>query len=184
MLIKINRAPVLTLWASVVAEQIGHDGAAALTLGKAVAGFAAYAKARSLGIVEDNRDSPAERRTREKAKRETAEVLGKRIPVATTKDGMRALDADGKPINPASVEKYLASKFGDGFDEARDAMAALAKSLSPAELQGHAFSLYEKFRPAIPDGVRGWGAAGVLDTDNIRSVTLAPANQRRRPKSG
>jgi hypothetical protein len=32
--VKINRAPVLTLWATVVAERLGHDHAAALTLGK------------------------------------------------------------------------------------------------------------------------------------------------------
>ena len=29
----INRAPVLTLWAAVVAERLGYDRAAALTLG-------------------------------------------------------------------------------------------------------------------------------------------------------
>jgi len=37
-LIKINRAPVLTLWAAVVAERLGYDHAAALAPGKAVAG--------------------------------------------------------------------------------------------------------------------------------------------------
>ena len=35
--IKINRAPVLTLWAAVVAERLGFDHEVALTLGKAVA---------------------------------------------------------------------------------------------------------------------------------------------------
>ena len=34
--IKINRAPVLTLWAAVVAERLGFDRATALTLGQAV----------------------------------------------------------------------------------------------------------------------------------------------------
>src|SRR5215208_1521801 len=48
--IRINRAPVLTLWA--VAERLGFDRATALTLGQAVAGLSAYAKAVSLGIVE------------------------------------------------------------------------------------------------------------------------------------
>jgi hypothetical protein len=37
--ITINRAPVLTLWAAVVAERLGFDRAEALTLGKAVAGL-------------------------------------------------------------------------------------------------------------------------------------------------
>jgi hypothetical protein len=42
--ILVNRAPVLTLWASVVAERMGYDQDAALSLGKAVAGIDAQAK--------------------------------------------------------------------------------------------------------------------------------------------
>jgi hypothetical protein len=37
--ILVNRAPVLTLWASVVAERLGFDRDEALSLGKAVAGL-------------------------------------------------------------------------------------------------------------------------------------------------
>ena len=36
--IKINLAPVLTLWAAVVAERLGYDWQTAVTLGKAVGG--------------------------------------------------------------------------------------------------------------------------------------------------
>ena len=38
-IIFINRAPVLTLWVTVVAQQLGFDKDEALTLGKAVAGL-------------------------------------------------------------------------------------------------------------------------------------------------
>ena len=41
--ISINRAPVLTLWAAVVAKRLGFDHDEALTLGKAVAGLNAQA---------------------------------------------------------------------------------------------------------------------------------------------
>src|SRR5262249_23757788 len=37
--VSINRAPVLTLWAAVVAERLGFDEDEALTLGKVVAGL-------------------------------------------------------------------------------------------------------------------------------------------------
>ena len=50
--IRITRAPVLTLWSAVVAERLGFDRAAALTLGQAVAGLSAYAKGVSLGTIE------------------------------------------------------------------------------------------------------------------------------------
>jgi hypothetical protein len=46
--ISINRAPVLTLWAAVVAQRLGFDEAEALTLGKAVAGLNAQAKGRQV----------------------------------------------------------------------------------------------------------------------------------------
>ena len=48
--ISINRAPVLTLWASVVAEGLGFDRKEALSLGKAVAELTAQSKGRRLGI--------------------------------------------------------------------------------------------------------------------------------------
>jgi hypothetical protein len=48
--ILINRAPVLTLWATTVAERMGFDRSEALSLGKAVAGLTAQSKGRHLGI--------------------------------------------------------------------------------------------------------------------------------------
>jgi hypothetical protein len=48
--ITINRAPVLTIWAAVVARRLGFDQDEALTLGKAVAALNAQAKGRRLGI--------------------------------------------------------------------------------------------------------------------------------------
>lgn len=46
-------------------------------------------------------------------------------------------------------------------------MKSLARSLPPEELEHRAFALYEKFRPEIPRGQRGWGARGRLDLDSI-----------------
>jgi hypothetical protein len=42
--VMVNRAPVLTLWAAVVAEVLGFDHDEALTLGRAVAGLNAYSQ--------------------------------------------------------------------------------------------------------------------------------------------
>ena len=49
-------------------------------------------------------------------------------------------------------------------------MEELAKAYKPDELAAKAYSLYEKFRPAIPEGERGWGAKGELGLDYIRSL--------------
>ena len=49
--LSINRAPVLTLWAAIVAERLGYDRAAAATFGKTVAGLNAATKAQRLGLT-------------------------------------------------------------------------------------------------------------------------------------
>jgi hypothetical protein len=49
-------------------------------------------------------------------------------------------------------------------------MQKLAKSYSPKQLEAQAYSLYEKFRPEIPEGKKGWGVKGELDLDYIQSL--------------
>jgi hypothetical protein len=85
--------------------------------------------------------------------------------------GVRAV-AKQKPVEAKGVEKYLESKFGESLGTARAAMHDLAKTFQPDQLSKNAFSLYERFRPAIPGGVRGWGAKGTLDIDRVRSLAL------------
>ena len=92
--------------------------------------------------------------------------MGCEITMVQTANGPRA-SIKGQPADPASVERYLAGKFGDALPAVRAAMERLAQSRPPRELAVQAFSLYEAFRPGIPPGVRGWGAAGVLDLDRI-----------------
>jgi hypothetical protein len=58
----INRAPVLTLWAAVVAERLGFERNEALTLGRAVAGLNAYAKGKALGIFSPTPDEVRKKR--------------------------------------------------------------------------------------------------------------------------
>jgi hypothetical protein len=52
----------------------------------------------------------------------------------------------------------------------RAAMRHLAKSFRPQQLTKDVFTLYEKFRPAIPEGLTGWGAKGKLDVDRVQSL--------------
>jgi hypothetical protein len=49
-------------------------------------------------------------------------------------------------------------------------MTTLARAYPPRELAAAAFELYETFRPAVPEGVKGWGSKGVLDLRTIRSL--------------
>ena len=50
-------------------------------------------------------------------------------------------------------------------------MEELATQYEPEELNRIGFRLYEAFRPEVPSDVKGWGAKGVLDLEQIRSAT-------------
>src|SRR5215207_6685789 len=121
--IRINRAPVLTLWAAVVAGRLGFDRApTALTLGQAVAGLSAHAKGVSLGILEPRPELVREQGDRlAEGEHLHVDLLGRAVPVVRTPDGLREVNK-GKPGNPARIEKYLAGKFGDRVDEATQAI--------------------------------------------------------------
>ena len=156
---RINRAPVLTLWAAVVAESFGFDPDEALTLGKALAGLTAQAKGQRLGIFTPSPE--AVRKERAKKAKATGvlrvALLGRAVPVVRTDFGLRAVDKDQKPMAPTSVAKYFQSKFGERLPEVRGAMEKLAQSQGPEILATCAFKLYEAFRPEIPEGEGGMG---------------------------
>jgi hypothetical protein len=65
--VTINRAPVLTLWAAVVAERLGFERDEALTLGKSFAGLTAQSKGQRLGIFTPSPEAVRRERA-EKAK--------------------------------------------------------------------------------------------------------------------
>lgn len=168
--ILINRAPVLTLWASVVAERLGYDHKAALSLGKTLAGLNAQSKGRRLGIYKPSEKIEGVLKKKPRLGEEVwVEILGRAIPTKHTKEGIRAVNMD-KTVEPESVDRYLEQKFGPALEDVRKAMRTLAQTFGPSELNENGFGLYECFRPAIPEGVRGWGAKGELNLAAIRSL--------------
>lgn len=169
--LRINRAPVLTLWAAVVAQRRGAPWDAALTMGQTLAGLTAFSKGVRLGIYTPSEKAPAPAPPLPPGARRVHDVilLGRRIHVAETPDGMRAI-AKAEVVKPAAVERYLMSRFGEALDSVRQDMEQLAGSFEPEELEAQGFHLYEKFRPEVPAGEKGWGAKGVLDTARIRAL--------------
>jgi len=145
--------------------------AEALSPGRALADLNAQSKGRRLRIFK-----PAPKEIRKVHERERGEecwvdLLGRQLPAVTTDEGVRAV-VESKPSEPAGVERYLESKFGDALPEAPKAMTELANAMKPDELAEEGFGLYEQFRPKIPERVRGRGAKGELDLARIRKLAI------------
>jgi hypothetical protein len=102
--ILINRAPVLTLWASVVAERLGFKSDEALSLGKAVAGLTAQSKGQRLGIFKPTPKEFKKVREHERGEEFRVDLLGRALPAMNTEDGVRAV-IKSKPIGPEGVER-------------------------------------------------------------------------------
>src|SRR4051794_16137780 len=119
--ISINRAPVLTLWATVVAERLGFREDEALTMGKALAGLNAQAKGRRLGIFKPHEEKPTKARKKEHGENFWIELCGRPIPARNTEEGIRAVKG-AQEFEPDSVRRYLESKFGDDLAKVKPAM--------------------------------------------------------------
>src|SRR4051794_17609724 len=89
--LSINRAPVLPLWAAVVAQRLGFGRDEALTLGRAVAGLNAQAKGRRLGIFKPHEEKATKARQKERDERFFIEVCGRPVPARNTDEGIRAV---------------------------------------------------------------------------------------------
>jgi hypothetical protein len=90
------------------------------------------------------------------------EICGRPVPARNTPEGIRAVKG-AKVIEPDGVRRYLEGKFGDDLGRVQSALQRLARQYKPKKLADIAFRLYERFRPAIPEGVNSWGAKGDLD---------------------
>ncbi|MHB8494395.1 MAG: hypothetical protein ACYDDG_07460 [Casimicrobiaceae bacterium] len=157
-----------------MAERLGMPHETALTVGHALAGITAHAKGVRLGICAPRGERPREAPPplpKGVEQVHEVELLGRRIHVADTPDGQRAI-FKGELVKPEVVERYLGNKFGDALGLMRTEMERLAARLSPERLNQEGFHLYEQFRPEVPPDERGWGAKGVLEVAKIRA--LAP----------
>jgi hypothetical protein len=165
--VKINRAPVLTLWAKKVAEREGYDEDAALTFGKAISGLMAQSKGRRIGVFDEKEH---EQQEPGQPQADKAEVFGMRIKVTRDGDSVRATESGDKAMNPQQARGYLKRAFGDDLADVEAALGGLAESLPKKDVGKEAYRLYEKFRPTVPDGQKGWGQKADLDLAFINSL--------------
>ena len=162
--IKINRAPVLDLFAA-CAAQFEHPDlswSTCLSIGSAVASICAVSKGRATGhFAEKEPDEAKAKESKEKKEKSSVTVLKFELAL---EDGLACMGTQKKPAN----EGYLKSKFGDRYDEVRTTMQEALASWKghEDEFDKTGFRMYEKFRP----GSGAWGQKGGLELEKVRDV--------------
>jgi hypothetical protein len=99
--ILINLAPVLTPWATAVAERLGFARDEALSLGKANAGLPAQSKGGRVGICEPAPAEIKKARARKRGEEFFVEIAGRQVPAVNTEGVVRAVITE-KPIRAES----------------------------------------------------------------------------------
>lgn len=167
----INRAPVLQLWASAVANFLHPDlsWATCLSIGNAISSLCAISKGRSIGLIEpaddtQKEDSGSKKRRKKVDGAKMVKVMGFAL---TIKGDAVIFGGKPKPLN----EENLKQKFG-GEKQYEAVRSAFHDSLQTwagheDELNGKAFHMYEQFRPTVPSGQKGWGRKGEFGIANI-----------------
>ena len=94
--------------------------------------------------------------------------MGFALPI---KEDAHAVMVGGKP--KPLLEGSLKRKFGEeNYDLVREAFTQSLETWKgdEDELDGKAFQMYEKFRPTVPGGQKGWGRKGELNLDEVKSI--------------
>jgi len=142
----VNRAPVLTLWAAIVAERLGYPWDECLSLGKAVAALTAQNKGEHSGDYEKAAEEGKPAKKQRMGAHQFIELCGRNVPISSTPEKMRALSG-GKEVKSEEVEEYIKVSFGEDLPAVLAVMRKLAKAYSRDELQQKAVGLYLGFMP-------------------------------------
>lgn len=160
----VNRAPLMTAWATIVAERLGFEREEALSIASVYTEMNAISKGVSLGLFDRSRKKEIE--SIKDSTQPYVDLLGRRIPLYQTQnETWRALD-DTSPALPSTAFSYISRAFRQTTPYVIGALRLLAESFPPPELNNKGFGLYAEFRPDVD----GWGKRGEVRCDQILSL--------------
>jgi hypothetical protein len=172
----INRAPVLELWASCVAQFLHPhlSWATSLSIGGAIATITAISKGRSIGKIDKPDPGEAQKKREERKRKAEKENLGEievmSFKLNLNKDGQAMVG--GKPKKAG--EEALIKKYGgtEHYERVRQAFQDALKAWKGQgeDLDKRAFHAYELFRPSVSPGQKGWGRKGQLNLKTVKSA--------------
>ncbi|KAG2116110.1 uncharacterized protein F5147DRAFT_676008 [Suillus discolor] len=159
----VNRAPLMTAWATVVAERLGFEREEALSIASVYTEMNAISKGVSLGLFDKSREKEIE--PIKDSTQPYVDLLGRRPLYRTQNETWRALD-NTSPALPSTAFSYISRAFRQTTPYVIGALRLLAESFSPPELNNKGFGLYAEFRPDVD----GWGKRGEVRCEQILSL--------------
>ncbi|KAL0070690.1 hypothetical protein AAF712_001911 [Marasmius tenuissimus] len=161
----INRAPLMTLWATMVAERMGFKREEALTIASVYTEMNAISKGVSLGIFEEGkkRDSTLQAEAPNLTSISSVEEC---TPLYQTQDEEWRALLHSTPAKPSAAFGYISRSFRQTTPHVAGSLRLLADSYSPNEINGKAWSLYVKFRPDVNE----WGKRSKVECSDILNL--------------
>lgn len=157
----VNRAPLMTAWATVVAERLGFRREEALSIASVYTEMNAVTKGVSLGIYQSGKERGMEAITG--GSQSYIEFMGRRIPLYQTQTQQWRALSNGSPVKPSTAFSYISRAFRQTTPYIVGALKLLADSFSAEEVNGLAWSLYAEFRPTVDQ----WGARSEVNCSTI-----------------
>ncbi|BGP00796.1 hypothetical protein NBRC10513v2_000921 [Rhodotorula toruloides] len=154
----VNRAPVMTAWACVVAERLGFRRQEALSIAHVFTDLNATSKGVSLGLM-----GPEALKVEVGPSQPFVDILGRKVPVLSTQTGEWRAISKGHVADPSKAFAYMRGAFRQQLGAVVGAMRLLAASFSPKELNEMGYHLYLDFRPESD----GWGKKADLRMSSI-----------------
>ncbi|KAG1752714.1 uncharacterized protein EDB91DRAFT_1234689 [Suillus paluster] len=151
----VNRAPLMTAWATVVAERLG--------IASVYTEMNAISKGVSLGLFDEARKKEIE--ITKGSTQPYVDLLGRRHLYQTQNETWRAL-TNTSPALPSTAFSYISRAFRQTTPYVIGALRLLAESFPPQELNTKGFGLYAEFRPDVD----GWGKRGEVRCERILSL--------------
>jgi len=160
----INRAPLMTAWATVVAERMSFQREEALSIASVYTEMNAISKGVSLGIFKSSRNNGME--ATKGGSQPYVDIMGRRVALYQTQTGQWRALADNNPAEPSTAFSYISRALRQTTSHIIGALRLLANSYGSQELNEKGFGLYAEFRP----DVEGWGGRGELRCDKILAL--------------
>ncbi|KAF7433007.1 hypothetical protein PC9H_004951 [Pleurotus ostreatus] len=159
----VNRAPVMSAWATVVAERMGFKREEALSIASVYTEMNAISKGVALGIFAKSRTNDAN--PSRNGSQPYVDFIGRRSLYETQNSQWRAI-LNGSPASPGTAFGYISRSFKHLTPFVLGSLQLLAESYSQKEINEKAWGLYAEFRPTVD----GWGQRSVMKCADILAL--------------